>query len=172
MNINNQEIERKFLVATDDYRRLATNTVEIRQGYLSVNEKSTVRIRRWNDQAFITIKSRGRDGSCAHFEWEKEVSLADFDALFPLCSTGIIHKTRFMVPMGDLVCEVDEFHGLNEGLILAEIELPYEDFEISFPDFLLFKQGDAPHVVEVTDDKRYYNSYLSQCPYSVWAEKS
>lgn len=173
MNQGNLEIERKFLVTSDEFRQLATKVVRITQGYLSTNEMSTIRVRRWDNQAFLTIKSRGREGSCAHFEWEKEISLADAEALFPLVQSGLIDKTRYLVPLSDsdpiaqrsyspqggLICEVDVFHGENEGLILAEIELPTEDTSFARPSFL----GD-----EVTQDKRYYNSYLSTHPYTQW----
>lgn len=157
---NNLEIERKFLVTSDAFRALATKVVRIKQGYLSTNEKSTIRVRRWDDQAFLTIKSRGEAGSCAHFEWEREITPADAEALFPLVQSALIDKTRYIVPAANgLTFEVDVFHGENEGLILAEIELPSEDASFPRPDFL----GE-----EVTQDRRYYNSYLSSCPFSSW----
>lgn len=190
MNQNNLEIERKFLVTSDAYRALATKAVRITQGYLSTNEMSTIRIRRWDDQAFLTIKSRGKEGSCAHFEWEKEIAPQDAEQLFALVTSGLIDKTRYIVPVknlpsdsasgptaeggltshsasgltsnspqGGLVFEIDVFHGANEGLVLAEIELPSEDASFPRPDFL----GE-----EVTQDRRYYNSYLSSCPFSSW----
>lgn len=159
-NTNNLEIERKFLVTSDAFRALATKVVRIKQGYLSTNEKSTIRVRRWDDQAFLTIKSRGEAGSCAHFEWEREITPADAEALFPLAQSGLIDKTRYIVPAANgLTFEVDVFHGENEGLVLAEIELPSEDASFPRPDFL----GE-----EVTQDRRYYNSYLSSCPFSSW----
>lgn len=171
-NTNNLEIERKFLVTSDAFRALATKAVRIKQGYLSTNEKSTIRVRRWDDQAFLTIKSRGEAGSCAHFEWEREITPADAEALFPLVQSALIDKTRYIVPIsgsasgltsnspqGGLFFEVDVFHGENEGLILAEIELPSEEASFPRPDFL----GE-----EVTQDRRYYNSYLSSCPFSSW----
>lgn len=156
-NTNNQEIERKFLVVSDTFRALATKSVRISQGYLSTNEKSTIRVRRWDEQAFITIKSRGVEGSCAHFEWEKEIAPQDAEQLFRLISTGMIDKTRYLVPASDgHTWEVDVFHGEHEGLIIAEVELSAEDEAFVRPDFL----GE-----EVTHDRRYYNSYLSTHPY-------
>lgn len=172
-NISNLEIERKYLVTSDEFRSLATKAVRITQGYLSTNEMSTIRVRRWDDQAFLTIKSRGKEGSAAHFEWEKQITPADAEALFPLISSGIIDKTRYLVPLtsnrasgltsnspqGGLVAEVDVFHGDNEGLIVAEVELPSEDYEFEKPSFF----GE-----EVTVDKRYCNSSLSVHPYKNW----
>ena len=180
-NINNLEIERKYLVASDEFKSLATKCVRIRQGYLSTNEKSTIRVRLWDDQAFITIKSRGKEGSCAHFEWEKEISQADAEQLLALCTSGLIDKTRYIVPLpysasgliaeggltaqrsysppGGLICEVDVFHGDNEGLILAEVELQEETQTFTKPAFL---------ADEVTSDHRYYNSYLSLHPFTTW----
>lgn len=161
MNQGNLEIERKFLVTSDAYRTLATKAVRITQGYLSVNEASSIRVRRWDEKAYLTIKSRGQEGSIAHFEWEKEISIADAEALLPLAVSGLVDKTRYMVPLADgLVCEVDEFHGANRGLVMAEVELRDEKQTFVYPDFL---------GTEVTGDKRYYNTYLSQHPYSTWA---
>lgn len=156
--MENQEIEHKFLVKDQSYRELATQQYVIKQGYLSVHP--TVRVRRKGDKAFLTIKNRPEAGHLARFEWEKEITLADFDALFPLCCPEPIDKVRFIVPLQDgLVCEIDEFHGRNEGLILAEIELPTEDTPLPHPDFL----GE-----DVTADHRYYNSYLSGHSYQDW----
>lgn len=158
--MNNQEIEHKFLVANDSYRRLASEQHIIRQGYLCLEPGRTVRLRLWDERAILTIKAAAPKGSIARFEWEKELSADDFKALFPLCHPGAIDKVRYIVPIGDgLKVEIDEFHGQNEGLVLAEIELPTEDTHFEKPEFL----GE-----DVTSDPRYYNSYLSQHPYSLW----
>lgn len=160
VNNNNFEIERKFLVTSDEYRQLATGSVRIQQGYLSVNPTSTVRVRRWGDTAFLTIKGRPKEGEIGRFEWEKEISVAEAEQLFRLAVSPLIDKTRYLVPLADgLVCEVDEFHGLNDGLVLAEVELHSEQESFVLPTFL----GE-----EVTADHRYYNSYLAQVPYSRW----
>ena len=132
------EIERKFLVV-GDYQTPATEQVRITQGYLSVDTGRTVRIRRWGDCGFLTIK---------------EVEL-----LLPLCLPGIIDKTRWLVPFGEFTFEVDEFHGDNAGLVVAEIELPTADAVFEKPDWL----GQ-----EVTGDRRYYNSQLTKVPYCKW----
>jgi len=92
-------------------------------------------------------------------EWEKEIPLEEAKALLKLCEKGVIEKTRYEVKSGNHIIEIDEFHGNNEGLIMAEIELKDENESIKKPDWL----GQ-----EVTGDKRYYNSYLSLNPYKTW----
>lgn len=159
-NINNREIERKFLVVGDSYKSSATSHARITQGYLSVNERATVRVRRYGEQAFLTVKGRPEAGHFGRFEWEKPITVDEAEQLFELCQPGIIDKTRWIVPMPDgLICEVDEFHGANEGLVLAEIELPSEDQPYVRLSFL----GD-----EVTPDPRFYNSFLARFPYTTW----
>ncbi len=154
------EIERKFLVKDDSYKTLATEQVPICQGYLSLNERCSVRVRRWGNKGFLTVKQKAVIGSFARFEWEKEISADDADQLLALCLPGKIEKTRYLVPMTDgLICEVDVFDGLNNGLVLAEIELRSEEQTFTPPPFI----GQ-----EVTSDKRYFNSYLSQHPFCTW----
>lgn len=164
------EIERKFLVASDSYKSLATSHALIVQGYLSVTPESTVRIRRYGDRAFLTIKGRPAEGHLGRLEWEREISVDDFNTLFPLCTSGIIEKTRWLVPLSSsLTVEVDEFHGANAGLVMAEIELPSEDTSFECPDFLHFPLGGGQMgPIEVTSDHRYYNSYLSVHPFTTW----
>lgn len=163
MNINNTEIERKFLVANDSYKSLATSCVRICQAYMAFTNKSTVRVRIFGDKGFITIKGKPKnEHSFSRFEWEKEISLTEAEQLLQLCEDGVIDKYRWLVPMGDgHICEVDEFLAENEGLVLAEIELESEEQSYIKPDFL---------AQEVTMDKRYYNSFLSHHPYKTWKE--
>lgn len=156
------EIERKFLVV-GNYKSLATSHYRITQGYLSVDTGRTVRVRRRDEEGFITIKGASTDDGLSRMEWEKSISVADVEALLPLCLPGIIDKTRWIVPMGEYLFEVDEFHGENAGLVVAEIELPTTDATFERPDWL----GQ-----EVTGDRRYYNSMLTQCPFSQWEERS
>lgn len=165
-----QEIERKYLVISDAYRALATEKKEIQQGYICHEANRTVRVRRANDKAYLTIKTAAEKGHLGRFEWEKEITLDDFNALFPLCQSGIIEKTRYLVPLvgknamsepQNLCVEIDEFHGLNTGLVMAEIETPDESTTYAKPSFL----GE-----EVTDDPRYFNSYLSQRPFITWGD--
>jgi adenylate cyclase len=95
-------------------------------------------------------------------EWEQIIPHAEAEALLKLCLPHTIEKTRYILEIDDFIFEVDEFHGANTGLIIAEIELSDAGDEIPIPEWL-------GH--EVTNDKRYYNSYLSQHPYSKWNDK-
>ena len=154
------EIERKFLVLDDSYKTLATSHVRICQGYLTLNERCSVRVRLWDKQGFLTIKSKPIRGSFAHYEFEKEITATEAEELLALALPGKVEKTRWLVPLEDgLTCEVDEFAGNNAGLVMAEIELQREDQPYMRPAFL----GE-----EVTHDPRYLNSYLSQHPYCTW----
>ena len=154
--MQNTEIERKYLLRDDSWRSQVTERHELVQGYLAMGEGNTIRIRRMDDKAYLTVKSRPAAGSITRFEWEREVSVEDFRALFPHCVGCPIEKTRHIVPLRMPSCmlriEIDEFHGRHEGLIFAEIELPSEDTAVELPPFI----GE-----EVTGDRRYYNSYLS-----------
>lgn len=157
-----QEIERKFLV-TSDYKSEAYASVRITQGYLSRVPERVVRIRIKGDNGFITIKGTTNDSGLSRFEWEKEIPLADAQSLMKLAEPGIINKTRHLIKNTDgrHIWEVDEFHGDNEGLIMAEIELESEDDLFDKPQWL---------GKEVTGDKRYYNAYLSENPFKFWKE--
>ena len=121
-----QEIERKFLVKNDSYKNLATAQKKIAQGYLNTNPERTVRVRIANEKGFLTIKGKGNDSGMTRFEWEKEILIEEATALLLLCEKGVIKKTRFEIPVGNHLYEVDEFYGENEGLIMAEIELSHE----------------------------------------------
>ena len=154
--MENREIERKFLVSDDSYRQLAYARYDIIQGYISKEPGRTIRIRLRTDadgaqQAYITIKSRME--SITRFEWEKPITVADFQALLPLCGDRVISKTRYLLPANPstLKWEIDEFHRPNPGLVMAEIELPAEDSSFDCPPFI----GD-----EVTHDARYYNANM------------
>ena len=155
-----QEIERKFLV-TGDYKSEAYASVRITQGYLSRVPERVVRIRIKGDKGFITIKGTTNDTGLSRFEWEKEIPLADAQSLLKLAEPGVIDKTRHLIKNtdGKHTWEVDEFHGDNEGLIMAEIELESENDIFDKPSWL---------GKEVTGDKRYYNAYLSEKPYKNW----
>lgn len=150
-----QEIERKFLVK-GEFKTLACRTVHLVQGYLSSVPDRTVRIRVSNDQGFITIKGKSSTDGLSRYEWEKEIPVDEAWELLTLCESGIIDKTRYFIPAGNHLFEVDEFHGENEGLVLAEVELASVQEEITIPDWL----GE-----EVTGNPRYYNATLSRHPY-------
>ena len=155
-----QEIERKFLVA-GDYKSEAYTSVRITQGYLSRVPERVVRVRIKGDKGFITIKGTTNDTGLSRFEWEKEIPLADAQSLLKLAEPGVIDKTRHLIKNtdGKHTWEVDEFHGDNEGLIMAEIELESESDLFDKPSWL---------GKEVTGDKRYYNAFLSEKPYRLW----
>ena len=154
------EIERKFLVKDDSYRQLAYSSSRILQGYICSGHGRTVRVRRRDRSAFLTIKGPSADGGLSRYEFEKEITLDEAKHLFALCEPGIIDKTRYLVRSGQHVFEVDEFYGENQGLVMAEVELSAPDEPYVKPDFI----GE-----EVTGDRRYYNSYLRQLPYSKWS---
>lgn len=154
-----QEIERKFLVTNDSYKTLATAKKNIAQGYLNTNPERTVRVRISNENGFLTIKGKGNETGMTRFEWEKEIPVAEANALLLLCEKGVIEKTRFEIAVGNHLYEVDEFYGENEGLVVAEIELSSETETFEKPDWL---------GLEVTNDERYYNAFLSKNPYLGW----
>ena len=154
-----QEIERKFLVK-GDFKPFVSKSIRITQGYLSSVPERTVRVRVKGDKGFITIKGIGNESGASRFEWEKEIPVEDVKQLLNICEPGVIDKTRYIVPAGDgLVFEVDEFYGDNDGLVVAEIELPSEDYDFKKPEWL----GE-----EVTGDVKYYNSMLMKNPYKNW----
>lgn len=152
-----KEIERKFLVK-GNFKSFVKEKVEIKQGYLSIAPERTVRIRIKGESACITIKGIAKDSGVTRFEWEKEISLKEAKSLFELCVPGIIEKTRYIIPEGSgLFFEIDEFHGNNKGLLIAEIELPEKDHKFSKPGWL---------GKEVTGIKKYYNSMLVKNPFN------
>ena len=154
----NTETERKFLVKDDSYKAEAVRSYRITQGYIAHDSGNTVRVRIRDGVGFLTIK--GMTSGCSRPEWEIEIPLKDAEDLFALCKPGSVDKTRHIIPAeGGRYFEVDEFHGDNEGLVMAEIELGSEDESFLKPAWL----GE-----EVTGDPRYYNSYLSRKPYRYW----
>jgi len=151
------EIERKFLVKGDSWRQGATGTV-YRQGYLSTVKERTVRERTVGDVGWLTIKGLTRGATRTEFEYA--VPLADATQMLnELCEQPLIEKTRYRIPHAGLVWEVDEFAGVNEGLIVAEVELSSEDQQVELPAWV-----DA----EVSGDPRYFNANLVAHPYSRW----
>lgn len=152
------EIERKFLVK-GEYKSLSHTRYAIKQGYLSQTTKNSVRVRVRGEEGFITVKSRMRAGSFSRGEWEYAIPVQEAEDMLKLAIGGIINKTRYLVKSGKHTIEIDEFHDKNQGLIMAEIELSDENESFDKPDWL----GE-----EVTHDMRYYNSYLSNHPYTTW----
>lgn len=146
-----KEIERKYLVKDDSYKGMATGIVEIAQGYLSTDPDRTVRIRIIGENANITVKTRNHGAE--RNEWEYEIPADEAKEILEEACVGFISKTRYLIPESHgLMWEVDEFHGANEGLKVAEIELPAPDAAFSLLPFV----GE-----EVTGDPAYYNSNLS-----------
>ena len=154
-----QEIERKFLVKDDSFKELAFSFSRIAQGYICSTRGRTVRVRIRDDKGYLTIKGPAGENGLSRYEWEKELPLTEAQELMKLCDPGMIDKVRYLVQCGKHVYEVDEFHGDNEGLVVAEIELASEDESFEKPDFI----GE-----EVTGIVKYYNSFLMKYPYSKW----
>lgn len=153
------EIERKFLIKSDGYKQAATSKERIIQGFLNTHQERTVRVRIAGDFGYLTVKGKSNVSGTSRFEWEKEIPVDEAKALIPLCEKGIIDKTRYKVPNGQHLFEIDEFHGDNEGLVIGEIELSDEEEVFQHPDWL---------GVEVTGDIKYYNSRLSKNPFKTW----
>lgn len=152
------ETERKFLVE-GDYRADVTESSRIVQGYLSSVAERTVRVRIRGERGYLTIKGAGNDSGLSRYEWEREIPLAEAEELLALCEPGVIDKTRHLVLVGGHVYEVDEFHGDNAGLVVAEIELAGEAETFEKPAWL---------GREVTGEVAYYNAMLMRRPYSTW----
>jgi len=151
------EIERKFLLLGDAWRRLG-QPVLLRQGYLCSEPMRTVRVRIEGDQGRLTIKSKSTGATRG--EWEYAIPLQEAEELLDrLCERPLVEKYRRRIDYAGFTWEVDEFLGENAGLVVAEIELPDEDTVYDKPDWI----GQ-----EVTGDKRYYNSSLIRSPYSTW----
>lgn len=152
------ETERKFLVLDDSYKAQAVESHRIRQGYIAHDMGRSVRVRILDDKGILTVKGPFI-GVGSRPEWEKEISLKEAEELFLICKPGSIDKTRWIVPAGERKFEVDEFHGENEGLVMAEIELESQDEAFERPSWL----GE-----EVTGDPRFYNGYLARNPFNNW----
>lgn len=153
------EIERKFLVKSNAFKSDSYQNTRIVQGFLNTHPERTVRIRINGEQAFLTVKGKSSENGLSRFEWEKEIEVEEAENLLTLCEPGIIEKDRYLVEVENHIFEVDDFHGQNEGLVVAEIELNAEEDTFSRPLWL----GE-----EVTGDIRYYNSQLSKKPYLNW----
>lgn len=153
------EIERKFLVKNQDFIRQSFQNQRMTQGFLSTVPERTVRIRSIGQKGYITVKGIGNKSGTTRFEWEKEIQLEEANSLLELCEPVVIDKTRYYCKQGAHVFEVDVFHGRNDGLIVAEIELKEENETFESPDWL----GE-----EITGLNKYYNSSLSKQPYTDW----
>jgi CYTH domain-containing protein len=153
------EIERKFLVNSNAFKKEASKSYTIKQGFLNSHKERTVRVRLKKDKGYLTIKGKSSNDGLSRFEWEKEIPKSEAEALLELCEEGIIDKTRYEVKLGKHTFEIDEFYDDNEGLVIAEVELNSENETFYKPKWL----GE-----EVTGDIKYYNSQLSKKPYKNW----
>ena len=156
------EIERKFLVRNDDYKRQAYASSRISQGYICSGHGRTVRVRIRDSRGYLTIKGPSDTAGLSRYEFEKEITLDEAQQLMKLCEPGAIDKTRYLVKSGTHTFEVDEFYGENAGLVIAEVELQSEDEPFEKPTFV----GS-----EVTGNRRFYNAHLIKLPFCVWSEQ-
>ena len=159
------EIERKFIVSHIP-NDLANK--KITQGYLQSEKHRTVRIRIVNDSsnnetAYLTIKGKSNRAGTSRYEFEIQIPINEATHLIEMCDKPLIEKTRHIYNTDNVKWEIDEFHGANNGLLLAEIELLNEDQKFVLPDFV---------VKEVTGLKKYYNSMLQRNPYTTWENNS
>lgn len=153
-----KEIERKYLVKNDNWKSLAQGIL-YRQGYIATVGKQTVRVRIVGDIGYLTIK--GESVGETRLEFEYPIPLEDAtEMLDTLCDRPLIEKTRYKIPLGDLVWEVDEFAGENAGLVIAEVELQSENQQIELPEWI-DRQVNEP---------KYYNSNLVKHPYRNWSK--
>ncbi len=150
------EVERKFLVRDLSVLEGSPGVV-YRQGYLSRVPERTVRVRVAGRQAFLTVK--GRSDGASRVEFESEIPTGDAEELLGLCEPPLIEKTRHRIEHAGLTWEVDVFAGVNDGLVVAEVELPSADAPVQVPAWV----GD-----EVTTEPRYFNASLVSHPYRDW----
>ncbi|PIZ08575.1 MAG: adenylate cyclase, partial [Flavobacteriaceae bacterium CG_4_10_14_0_8_um_filter_34_31] len=151
-----QEIERKFLVTSEAFKKEAFQKTQIVQGFLNSHPERTVRVRIKGEKGFVTVKGISNKAGTIRTEWEKEIPVLEAEALLVLCEPGVIYKIRYEVKVGNHIFEVDEFLGENEGLTIAEIELKEENETYQKPSWL---------GLEVTGELKYYNSQLSKNPF-------
>ncbi len=150
------EIERKFLVENDSWKKGAGAGVACKQGYLISDEQKTVRVRVIGKEAYLTIKGATTGISRAEFEYS--IPVADAEAMLALCG-NVVEKTRYFIEHAGMTWELDLFAGANAGLVMAEVELESEDQPFDLPRWT----GE-----EVSGDVRYYNAYLSRQPFTTW----
>lgn len=153
------EIERKFLVKSDNFKEQSSKKISIIQAYLNTHPERTIRIRINDNDAYLTIKGKSSEDGLTRFEWEKKIPMEEARKLLKICEPGKIEKYRHHVNAGKHTYEVDEFLGENHGLVIAELELEEEEDKFEKPEWL----GE-----EVTGNLDYYNSNLIANPYKNW----
>tara|TARA_B100000780_G_C20993633_1_gene397407 strand:+ start:75 stop:566 length:492 start_codon:yes stop_codon:yes gene_type:complete len=159
----NLEIERKFLIRNQEFKKVCFQKKHIIQGFLNSDKNRVVRVRIIDNKAFLTIKGISDESGTTRFEWEKEILLKDAKELMTLCENEIIEKYRYYHEFGEVIFEIDEFLGNNEGLVIAEIELENKNENFLKPNYL---------GTEVTNEEKYYNSSLSKNPFKNWIKKN
>ena len=152
------EIERKFLLKDDSWRAHVERSKRFAQGYLASGETATARVRLAGDQAWLTIKGRRAGISRHEFEYPIPADHAQ-QILEALCGGRVVEKIRHWIPFAGHTWEIDEFEGVNAGLVLAEVELGGPDESVEIPGWI---------GCEVSEDPRYYNAYLAEHPYRGW----
>ncbi|MFY0712246.1 CYTH domain-containing protein [Seonamhaeicola sp. NFXS20] len=153
------EIERKFLVNSNAFKKDAFKETRIIQGFLNTHKERTVRVRLKGNEGFLTVKGKSSDDGLTRFEWETKISDTDAKNLLNICESGLIDKIRYEVQLKNHIFEIDEFFGDNQGLIIAEVELNSKNETFEKPSWL---------GKEVTGNIKYYNSQLSKNPYCNW----
>ncbi|WP_372937647.1 CYTH domain-containing protein [Seonamhaeicola sp.] len=153
------EIERKFLVNSNAFKKDAFKETRIIQGFLNTHKERTVRVRLKGNEGFLTVKGKSSDDGLTRFEWETKISDTDAKNLLNICESGVIDKIRYEVQLKNHIFEIDEFFGDNQGLIIAEVELNSKNETFEKPSWL---------GKEVTGNIKYYNSQLSKNPYCNW----
>ena len=156
----NLEIERKFLITNTNFKKESYQKKYIQQGFLNSDKNRVVRVRIIEEKAYLTIKGVSDKSGTSRFEWEKEISVQEAKVLMNLCEKGVIEKYRYFHKLENHVFEIDEFLGVNEGLVIAEVELKNKNEVFIKPSYL---------GKEVTGDEKYYNSNLSKVPFKDWA---
>lgn len=154
------EIERKFLVVNDAWRSQAVG-ISYCQGYVAKTEEVTVRVRIIGDKGFVTLKGKTKRYSRPEFEYP--IPVDDAREMMRLWCTYVVEKNRYRIPVGNLVWEVDEFKGPNDGLVIAEVELEHSDQDVPLPPWV---------GTEVSHQSQYFNSSLARNPYSEWVRGS
>lgn len=152
------EIERKFLVDKEKWKKVVKPAGNLyRQGYLSTDPDKTIRVRLGGSEGYITIK--GISNGPVRKEFDYAIPAEDARELLNLFAMSHVTKTRYKIIVDNKLWEIDEFMDENDGLVVAEIELKDENEPFAIPEWV---------TIEVTDDKKYYNSILSLHPYKNW----
>ena len=153
-----KEIERKFLIDISGIESIGSGS-RIKQGYISTTDNTAVRVRVSGTVAYLTLKGENQGATRTEFEYEIPIEDAN-EIIKELCSGPVIDKTRYLVEHGSHTWEIDVFHGDNDGLVIAEVELESETEEVDLPKWV---------INEVTDEAKYYNICLLDNPFNKWS---